>query len=58
MSDKKTQQDLDFENFTQARLNKNYGGSSFSDTATKERLKDVNKKLPSWNLEPPYDFIK
>lgn len=58
MSDKKTQQDLDFENFTQARLNKNYGGSNSSDTATKERLKDVNKKLPSWNLEPPYDFIK
>lgn len=58
MSDKKTQQDLDFENFTQGRLNKNYGGSSSSDTATKERLKDVNKKLPSWNLEPPYDFIK
>lgn len=57
MSDKKTQQDLDFENFTQGRLNKNYGGNS-SDTATKERLKDVNKKLPSWNLEPPYDFIK
>ena len=37
---------------------KKYGGSSSSDTATKERLKDVNKKLPSWNLEPPYDFIK
>ena len=57
MSEKKTQQDLDFESFTKERLNKNYGESSVSNI-TNERLKEVNKKLPSWNLEPPVDFLK
>lgn len=23
-----------------------------------ERLKEMNKKLPSWSLEPPFSFLK
>lgn len=56
MSDNKNnQQELSFEE----RISANFGdGNSFGYTADSERLKDVNKKLPDWNLEPPFDFIK
>lgn len=47
-------QELSFEQ----RISANFGGENTTASATKERLKDVNKKLPSWNLEPPLDFIK
>ena len=23
-----------------------------------ERLREMNKKLPDWNLEPPFSFLK
>ena len=26
--------------------------------AANERLQEMNKKLPSWSLEPPYSFLK
>lgn len=33
-----------------------------SDTGTydvsDERLKEMNKKLPSWSLEPPFSYLK
>lgn len=49
------QQELSFEE----RISANFGGGNdFGSAATSERLKDVNKKLPNWNLEPPFDFIK
>ena len=55
MSDNNNAQELSFEE----RINANFGGAeSTTASAAKERLKDVNKKLPSWNLEPPLDFIK
>lgn len=48
-------QELSFED----RINANFSGTNnTSASATQERLKDVNKKLPNWNLEPPLDFIK
>lgn len=52
--------DLDFSAMMQERLNENYGDVSMdtSDNATDERLKEMNKKLPSWNLEPPLKFLK
>jgi len=34
--------------------NKNSGNFEVSD----ERLKEMNKKLPSWSLEPPFSFLK
>lgn len=56
MSDKNKKQDLDFEQMMKEKINTNFGANTKG--ATSERLKDVNKKLPSWNLEPPYNFIK
>lgn len=48
-------QELSFEE----RINANFGGANNTTAAAaQERLKEVNKKLPSWNLEPPLDFIK
>ena len=55
MSENNNTQERSFEE----RINANFGGANNTTAAaTKERLKDVNKKLPSWNLEPPLDFIK
>ena len=31
-----------------------YSEDSFMD----ERLREMNKKLPDWNLEPPFSFLK
>lgn len=51
--------ELEFEKMMEERIKNNFGAASFG--ASKEvdsRLKEMNKKLPSWNLEPPYNFIK
>ena len=41
------------------RIQENFG---VSDTGTydvsDERLKEMNKKLPSWSLEPPFSYLK
>lgn len=41
------------------RIQENYGtseGSSYD--VSDERLKEMNKKLPTWSLEPPFSFLK
>ena len=41
------------------RINANFGTDvNAADDANSQRLKEVNKKLPDWNLEPPMNFIK
>lgn len=41
------------------RIQENFGSS---DTGTydvsDERLKEMNKKLPAWSLEPPFSYLK
>lgn len=41
------------------RIQQNFG---YSDTGTydvsDERLKEMNKKLPEWSLEPPFGYLK
>ena len=50
-----SQNELSFEE----RINANFGDATDkASSATAERLKEVNKKLPNWNLEPPMNFIK
>lgn len=49
-----TNNELSFEE----RISANFGGANTSSSATSERLKEVNKKLPNWDLEPPMNFIK
>lgn len=52
--------DLDFEAMMQEKIRDNFGEAAAdnSDRATDERLREMNKKLPSWNLEPPLKFLK
>lgn len=58
MADNKNMQDLEFEQMMQQRIKNNFSTADNSEAATDERLKAMNKKLPSWNLEPPYNFLK
>lgn len=52
-------EEMDFEQMMEQRMQANFasanGGNAF---ASNERLKEMNKKLPSWSLEPPYSFIR
>ena len=45
MSNDKNQQDIEFEKLMDVQI-------------SDERLKEMNKKLPEWSLEPPYSFLK
>lgn len=51
--------ELDFEKM-EARIKDNFQGNTNNAAAAEvnERLKEMNKKLPSWNLEPPHTFLK
>ncbi len=52
--------ELDFESL-QEGLKDNFGTKVQEDRSgmvTDERLKEMNKKLPSWSLEPPMKFLK
>lgn len=56
---KNNQNDQDFEHMMEQRIRDNFTApqnekADFSD----ERLNEMNKKLPSWSLEPPYSFLK
>ncbi len=51
--------DQEFEEMMEQRIRDNFAAPhkekvDFSD----ERLKEMNKKLPSWSLEPPFTFLK
>lgn len=55
----KNDQSLDFEQMMEQRIRENFSAPAQAGTsATSERLKEMNKKLPSWSLEPPYSFLK
>lgn len=52
-------QDLEFEQMMQERIRANFTAPAKAGaSAGNERLKEMNKKLPSWSLEPPYSFLK
>jgi hypothetical protein len=51
--------EMDFEQMMEERMQANFSGANkVSADASNERLKEMNKKLPSWSLEPPYSFIR
>ena len=52
-------QDLEFEQMMEQRIRENFAAPA-NDHAqiSDERLVEMNKKLPSWSLEPPYSFLK
>lgn len=52
-------EEMDFEQMMEQRMQANFAGTNGANTsASNERLKEMNKKLPSWSLEPPYSFIR
>ena len=52
-------QDLEFEQLMEQRIRDNFAApEKESAEISDERLKEMNKKLPSWSLEPPYSFLK
>ncbi len=59
-SEANTQTDnLDFEQMMEQRIRENFSSPAQTGaSASNERLKEMNKKLPSWSLEPPYSFLK
>ncbi len=60
MSDKeKTAPAEDFQSMMEARIRENFSTPAKSGaSASNDRLREMNKKLPSWSLEPPYNFLK
>ncbi len=56
---KNTDQDAEFEQMMEQRIRDNFTAPNRNDTEiSNEQLKEMNKKLPSWSLEPPYSFLK
>jgi len=52
-------QDVEFEQMMEQRIRDNFAAPTKENaTISDERLKEMNKKLPSWSLEPPYSFLK
>ena len=53
------QEDMEFEAMMEQRIQANFADSSHVRTdVSNEKLKEMNKKLPAWSLEPPYSFLK
>ena len=55
----KTSLDNEFEMMMEQRIREHFTEPARTgDSASNERLKEMNKKLPQWSLEPPYSFLK
>ena len=55
---KKSQLD-EFESMMEERIRENFNTPAQSGaSASNDRLREMNKKLPSWRLEPPFSFLK
>lgn len=50
---------LELGDLLEKRIQENFGSDeAIGYDASDERLKEMNKKLPSWSLEPPFSFLK
>ena len=59
MSNINQNDDLAFEKMMEEKLKNNFASSAaVKENPNSERLKEMNKKLPAWNLEPPFNFLK
>ena len=48
-----------FESMMEERIRENFNTPAQSGaSASNDRLREMNKKLPSWSLEPPFSFLK
>ena len=50
--------DVNIEQMLQKSIQQNYVQSGKGYDVSDERLKEMNKKLPAWNLEPPFSSLK
>ena len=50
--------DVNIEQMLQKSIQQNYVQSGKGYDVSDERLKEMNKKLPTWNLEPPFSSLK
>ena len=58
-NEQKEMQNQDFEEMMEQRIRQNFSTPAQAGaSASNERLKEMNKKLPAWSLEPPYSFLK
>ncbi len=58
MANENAQETMDFEAMMEQRIQSNFAAPGKKVDVSNERLKEMNKKLPSWSLEPPYSFLK
>ena len=58
MVNENAQETMDFEAMMEQRIQSNFAAPGKKVDVSNERLKEMNKKLPSWSLEPPYSFLK
>lgn len=49
---------MDFETMMEQRIQANFATTESGLNVSNERLNEMNKRLPSWSLEPPYSFLK
>ena len=52
------EQDKEFEQMMEQRIRDNFATPNGKVEISDERLKEMNKKLPAWSLEPPYSVLK
>lgn len=50
---------LELGDLLEKRIQENFGSEDISsEDVSDQRLKEMNKKLPTWSLEPPFSFLK
>ncbi len=49
---------LTLDELIEKRIQENFDTGNNTYDASDERLKEMNKKLPSWSLEPPFSYLK
>lgn len=58
IADLSTTESIDETESINESLLSNFGDVEQEMDLTSEKLNELNKKLPSWSLEPPHSFIK
>ena len=50
---------MEFGELLEQKIQENFGNSESTQyDVSDDRLKEMNKKLPDWSLEPPFSFLK
>ena len=52
------ERNLELGEMLEQRIQENFSSNDNTYDVSDERLKEMNKKLPNWSLEPPFSFLK